>query len=437
MRFDAVHATDHVGALDFPRLAGTEGERQAAEYVAREMQGAGLTVERRDAGGSRVPEWIGTEPGWLAAQMLGAAAILIPTPTYRAVAALGALGVSAAMLLGLLRRPPARPPLRFATPIVVGRRSASPAPRARIVVLTHLDSDPRHWLGRAITNFDLVGFWLVGWNLARPSLPWLPLFAVVLALMAWYNMSRRPERAAREPSIFLALYLPFACLGALTSWLHSSGRDAWALAAIAPAIAWRLATLCEWPGFVPAALDEDRENRTGLAALIELARAWPADDAEGLDVAFAAVGARSAGMAGARELARMVADDWPKCPTLVVMIHAPTFGNTLMLSGRDRALRLAQQAARDLRIPHRDARWLGRLSEARRFGFRRLGTVRIAGALDETEPRTADDGLVQPAMLGASAQLVREVALRWLRRERGADHARPPLRAARSDQNPG
>jgi hypothetical protein len=280
MRFDIDRAMAHIRALDDARPAGSEAERRAADDVAERLQGAGLSVERREAAG-------------------------------RALAG------------------------RIATPVVIGTRPTTEEARARLVILTHLETSPEPWSLRGL----LAG--------------------------------RRHGR---------------------------------------------------------------RDDGSGLALLIELARAWPVPAKEELAIAFAAVGA---GAAGARELARIVAEEWPRRPTLVIHIQSPGYGNQLVLGGSQGPLRLAQVAARDLWIPHREGGRWPTPRGLRPFARRGIDAVRLTGAIDPSKPRPKPDELFQPAMLGTTAQLVRELALRWRRRQEDGDHPRAPRTAARSDQKPG
>src|SRR5947209_5430482 len=72
MRFDTARALEWAGTFAFPRAAGTEGERRAAEIAAVELARIGLRVERVDILGSRLRAlaepwlgWVGLS-GWAA-----------------------------------------------------------------------------------------------------------------------------------------------------------------------------------------------------------------------------------------------------------------------------------------------------------------------------------------------------------------------------------
>src|SRR5438045_2081187 len=65
MRFDTARAMEWVGTFAFPRAAGTEGERRAAEIAAAELDRLGLQVERVGIHGSRLPALVQPWLGWV------------------------------------------------------------------------------------------------------------------------------------------------------------------------------------------------------------------------------------------------------------------------------------------------------------------------------------------------------------------------------------
>src|SRR2546430_2431305 len=65
MKFDTARAMEWVGMVDFPRVAGTEGERRAAELVAAQLASLVLRGERNAAPGSRLPALVEPWLGWI------------------------------------------------------------------------------------------------------------------------------------------------------------------------------------------------------------------------------------------------------------------------------------------------------------------------------------------------------------------------------------
>lgn len=153
------------------------------------------------------------------------------------------------------------------------------------------------------------------------------------------------------------------------------------------------------------------DNRTGLALLVELARSWPRRMADRVEISF---------------MAAPSFDGWPGVgadpigrtrPTLAIRLDAPGVGPSLTVEADRNVYPIAEASARDLWLPHRARRVVP--------GFRpfRTSLVRVRGR--------HDDSPIEPAVLAAAAQLVNEIALRWVK---SADQR---ASAARSSQKPG
>jgi hypothetical protein len=162
------------------------------------------------------------------------------------------------------------------------------------------------------------------------------------------------------------------------------------------------------------------DNRTGLAMLVELAETWPKGLVDRVETWFVAT-------PDPVKMSRDIANRLGDRPTLAIALDTPGVGGELAVAGRGMAASLALEAARGLWIPHRQIRRAGR--ELGLPAFRRIGLpgVALCGA--------SGDLPIEPASLGATAQLVTEVALRWARQHANAEAQGESL--ARSSQKPG
>jgi hypothetical protein len=172
------------------------------------------------------------------------------------------------------------------------------------------------------------------------------------------------------------------------------------------------------------------DNRTGLALLLEMARAWPKAASERVEARFAATGGDALDFAGLRGLVRAIRSEWEPKPTLVVGILAPGVSPKLTLASPG-LLALAEQAAGDLWIPHG-------VMEANRvdlvWPFGREGTAFVALV---GEPGPTGTVEVASGSLTHAGQLAAEIALRWARQQSAATAQDPGASLARSSQNPG
>ncbi|HEX8199836.1 MAG TPA: aminopeptidase [Isosphaeraceae bacterium] len=372
MKFDAERALTLTQRFDFPRHAGTEGERRAADLVAEEFERAGLSVERRAVPPRRLPDalifgtlamWFGfvigrVFAGWSPAVGFGAAVLV-----------LGSL-----IATGWVRRRSDRAaPGRSEN--VLGTRPGEAEAPVRVLFLAPLDTPPP-----------------VRVVLARRGV--LALFAALAAVLVAPGLTDETGlRRVAGPIVLLGHWV------SVVSWI------------VAPRVRARGPS----PG----------DHRSGLAALAELARGWTRGAGARIETRFGALGDSARHQAGARALARDMAH-WPAKPTLVIHLDAPGLGPTLRLVGRARTLSLAQEAARDLWIPHRASSWIGRSLGHEPFRGRETWGVSLCG-----ERRVAR---IDPAALAAAAQLATEIALRWARQRRAADQDES---RARSSQKPG
>ncbi|MFN8179661.1 MAG: M28 family peptidase [bacterium] len=246
-----------VEELAFPRMAGTDGERRAADHVAARLAALGLDVSREPFRVSRTA--LGRMRRLLHG-LVAAAIVFFAALARRGAAEAWIVGVATlALMLGVSswRRSIERAfdiGPEIGSENVAGRRSPkrSGGATCRVVVLAHLDSKS--------TRFPT--FW--------PA-------SAVLATLAW-----------------LAFATALAALGALHPgyiFPRAAAAIGWALAALLFVVAWNPAG-----NESPGAMD----NASGLAVLLELAESLPREAAlDGVELTFLATGAEEVGLAGA------------------------------------------------------------------------------------------------------------------------------------------
>jgi hypothetical protein len=371
MRFDASQALGWAETFAFPRRAGTEGERRAAEIVAEELARVGLRIERVAVQGARLPAWAEAWLGWVGVAGWATALALATRlgaswPSRLVLAFVGVLWLFLNAVEGF-RRVVAWPRRLAATNVVAWRDDAPEAP-VRVVFQTPIDTfDP----GRAI-----VPPWL--------DTPVLGLLLAMLILLELFSSAGSTGRPAWPVPMLLGLL-----------WLATGGR------------AWRL---IRRGGSEP----DVRDNRTGLAVLLEQARSWPRATHARIETRFVATGGQTLDRAGLRALFRAIEDEWPAKPTLVVEWLAPGIGPGLALLERGTG-RLAETAADDLWMPYRVIHRAGALRDHCPPGRRGPSFVAIVGAAIDRAPT---DRPIEPDALARAAQLATEVALRWAKENR-------------------
>jgi hypothetical protein len=164
-----------------------------------------------------------------------------------------------------------------------------------------------------------------------------------------------------------------------------------------------------------------RDNRTGLALLLELARAWPRGRDSRIESRFVATGGRTLDRAGLRALIHAIGTEWPARPTLIVDWLAPGIGAGLAILEQGTET-LAAAAARDLWIPHRV---MHRAAVGRQhwpLGRHGPGYIGMVGDAVAAQRAPGAALAIEPDALGRTAQLATEVALRWARRKQKAEN---------------
>jgi hypothetical protein len=364
---------DWAGRFAFDRGAGSEGERHAGEIVAGELNRLGLRVERVEVAAARLPAAALPWLGWLGVGVwsvgLEIATLLgDPWPVRLALALLALLWLRLTTVeglgagLGRIRRS------RVSTLNVIAWRPVDGEPPPLCVVFhTSLETfDP----GR-----ELVPRWLSTRALA-----------VLVGGQVFFDLT-----VNRNP-----LGLPGARLAGLLC-----GMFLWL------AIGLRIERLVRSHG-----RPDVRDNRTGLAMLLELARTWPRGTDSRIEARFVTTGGRTLDRAGLRKLLRAIAHEWPPRPSLVVDWLAPGIGPGLTLAEQGTGP-LAKKAATDLWIPHRLAHRAAIAREHRPMGRGGPCYVGMVGSGVATRRRSAAAPAIEPDALGRAAQLATEIALRW------------------------
>ncbi len=377
MRFDTARAVEWAGTFAFPRAAGTEGERQAAAIAADELVRLGLRVERIEVKASRLPRLAEPWLGWLGVAVWASGLVLgahrgAAWPVRLALA-LGALfwlrltAVEGFPLGRTLMR-------RVATLNIVAWREPKGEPSPlRVVFHTSLDA------------FDARR------ELVPPRLT-TPVIGALLAALIFCELTinRNPLRL---PSW---IWPGLGPLFLLLLWLTIGMRIARSLGrTVSP---------------------DARDNRTGLAVLLELARGWPPGTDRRIETRFVATGGRTLDQAGLRTLLHVMDTQWPPVPTLIVDWLAPGIGRGLSLLEHGTET-LAATAARDLWIPHRVIYRAAVCCQHWPLGRHGPGYIGMVGDAVAGSRAPIDSTAIDADALGRTAQLATEVALRWARRK--------------------
>ena len=293
MRFDAERALAEADEFAFPRLARSPGERRGADLLVAKLTAAGLAADRRDAAPPKVPG-LAILAGLVAWLWLATGRAL---PEATLLGRFGLLAAGIALLLSAILRlaeSVRRQGLDGKAQQLLAARPGDAGAAARVVFVTRLYTIN----SRAILRLHWALLILVVTVGAFLMTPWA---AGLIGSTRWAG-----------PALLAAhwggLVLMFAA--------PKGGPQA------------------PWPG----------DNRSGLSALAELARAWPKTADRRVEVRFAATSGRG-------DLARIIAREWPAKPTLVVVLESPGLGDGLILDARGAARPLARSAAEALWIP--------------------------------------------------------------------------------------
>jgi hypothetical protein len=161
------------------------------------------------------------------------------------------------------------------------------------------------------------------------------------------------------------------------------------------------------------AANSSAAERSGPAFLLELARCWPRSRSARMETIFVVAGGTRAGHAGLREISRRISSDWQRKPTLVVNFQGPGVGKELVICA-SRDLHFAEDAAKDLWIPHRSLNrtpFSGYPSSPPQRERDTLCLTLIGSGCFGTEEFRLDADTLE-----RTEQLATELALRWSRR---------------------
>jgi hypothetical protein len=383
MKFDSARAIGTVAEFNDPRFTADGGEQQIAGFVADRLTSVGWRAEQRQVSGSKFAWLAASWIGWLGAAVLATAATWVirvswlrwPLPAWCSPALIvwGVWYVNG--LAGGLRLGCKRPP-RGVAPLIVAHREAPAVPACRVVLATPIGPVSALPLGSSQRDPAVVG--------------------AILSLLFLWSVLFAPSSARIVPpatSLTRELTQPAIVLLGLF-WLFVGAQAVREL---------RLSRSQEML---------EPTDRTGIALLLEIARTWSPPRDSHCDLVVASTGGQTLDFAGARSLLRELESGQERVPTLFLFLFAPGAGEITTLSRN--CGDLAQAAAKSLWIPHRVGP-----SSLQRFGLlppessaRELVALLGTAALHRRGKRAALD----PAALGAYAQLATEIALRWAKR---------------------
>lgn len=125
----------------------------------------------------------------------------------------------------------------------------------------------------------------------------------------------------------------------------------------------------------PGALD----NGSAVGTLLELARTWRPKSGAPIEAVWVASGSEEVDLNGSRHFLKLHQSWWHEKPTLLINLESVGAGSRLYLAGEEGSLRLAQQIARRLSIPHRRLRVVGAAMDHEPFAARQLPSLSILG----------------------------------------------------------
>jgi hypothetical protein len=203
------------------------------------------------------------------------------------------------------------------------------------------------------------------------------------------DLSSQDSGWVRVLSLIIIIFLCQIAPPRLGAWMLFQ----WIAAAWMPVISWL------YPRFGARPIQGD--NRSGLAMVIELSRSWREDLNDGVEMIFAS----APNMATlTNQLKSRLADG---LPTLYVALDAPGVGREIRIVGKGAAHSITVQAAEDLWLPYKVQSGFSAIAE------QHLPTHDIPDCFALCGAR--EDSPIDPAMLSATAQLLTETALRWIK----------------------
>ncbi len=383
MKFDSARAIGTVAEFNDPRFTAEDGEQQIAGFVADRLTSIGWRAEQRQVSGSKLASLAASWIGWLGAAVLATVAtwaIRASCPRWPlsawcspALIVWGVwyvIGLAGGLRLGCKVAP------RGVAPLIVAHREAQAVPTCRVVLATPIGPFSALPPGSSQRDHAAVG--------------------AILSLLFLWSVLIAPSSAAMVPPA------------------TSLARDLKQPAIVLLGLFWLFVVAQTMRELGLSRLQRTLEpaDRTGIALLLEIALTWSPPRNSDCDLVVAAMGGQRLDFAGARSLFRELGPELESVPTLFLFLFAPSAGEITIVS-RNRG-ELAQAAAKSLWIPHRL-----RSSSLQRFGFwPRESSAHDLVALMGTAAlrRQPKREPLDPAALGAYAQLATEIALRWAKR---------------------
>jgi hypothetical protein len=384
MKFEATRAKAIFEKLGDPAFAGPEGEVRIAEFVAGEFERMGWKVERREVEGSRFPQRVGPWIGWL-----GYGALVTVTFCMILSGNARAQFLAILIILGTVRWPQA-----LASNSIRPGRRMRPLANAPVVI--------------ASGNGD-------------SSSPMRVVFQVVLGrLDTGYLGSFRVNRYFFLTLLHLGLWIS-AILTSLS--MHGYpvvfSRLMMAVTSVMIAFVWvMIVGVLTWEHRQSCSTNEARTtDRLSTALVLELARSWPRRRSGQLEPIFIVAGGQRLDYAGSREVVRMLESEWPRKPSLLLLLFAPgaeagvqSSGSVLRITAlRESGCDLARNAAESLWIPNHRDDWAS-LDALWPFDlFREAEPIALIGSDLGDVPVEH----MSPEALQRAAQLATEIVLRW------------------------
>jgi hypothetical protein len=163
----------------------------------------------------------------------------------------------------------------------------------------------------------------------------------------------------------------------------------------------------------PGAMD----NGSAVGVLLELARCWRPRPEAPVEVVWVATGSEEVELDGARHLLREHGSWWQEKPTLLINLESVGAGARVYLAGEAGALRLAREAARDLKLAHASLHVLGAGMDHEPFAACGLPAVSILGDVVRKSfalhSRRDDLPLIEQPALERAGLLAAHLAWRW------------------------
>jgi hypothetical protein len=163
----------------------------------------------------------------------------------------------------------------------------------------------------------------------------------------------------------------------------------------------------------PGALD----NGSAVGTLLELARTWRPKSGAPVEAVWVASGSEEVDLNGARHFLQLHQSWWHEKPTLLINLESVGAGSRVYLAGEEGSVRLAQETASQLSIPHRRLRVVGATMDHEPFSARQLASLSILGDVvsNSLAMHSVRDNmtLIETSALDRAGILASRIAWRW------------------------